>query len=466
MSRQPPALGLARRDFLGGALALGALGAASGWRRAAAQGERAVRPELLIRNALVMTMDRGVGDLPNADLHVRDGRIEAVGPGLEAPNAEVLDGRGKIVLPGLIETHWHVWTSLLRSMSGDEPARGYFPTSRSVGASYTAEDTYAATRLALAEAVHSGITFVHDWCHNVQDPSFAQMSLRALAEAGVRARFSYGTPTGAPNDRPIDMADVARLHESWDRYGNGGLLSLGLAWRGLVGEASLADYRAARDLGLPVSVHANNRGPGAIAALAARGLLGPHVQVIHAIWCPPEEVRALADSGATVSLSPFSELRIGFGLPATLDFLAAGIPVGLSVDTTALGGNADMFAIMKAIQNVANARARDEVALPARRVLELATIEGARSMGVDREVGSLVPGKRADLVMVNTRAVNLGVFSDPAHLIVEAAQPANVDTVIVDGKILKRGGALVGVDVGEIIDSAAAASAAVRRRAG
>jgi cytosine/adenosine deaminase-related metal-dependent hydrolase len=98
-------------------------------------------------------------------------------------------------------------------------------------------------------------------------------------------------------------------------------------------------------------------------------------------------------------------------------------------------------------------------------VLELATIEGARSMGMADRIGSLVPGKRADLIMVDTRAVNLGVFTDPAHLLVEAAQPSNVDTVMVDGRILKRGGRLVGVDAGQVVDEARIALAGLRKRA-
>jgi cytosine/adenosine deaminase-related metal-dependent hydrolase len=214
-------------------------------------------------------------------------------------------------------------------------------------------------------------------------------------------------------------------------------------------------------------VHANNyqSTAGGIAALARQNLLNAKVQVIHAVWCTPEQIAALASSGASVSLSPYTELRIGFGFPTAAAFLAAGIPVGLSVDTPALSGNADMFAIMKAIQNVENARALDEFKITARQVLELATIGGARSMGLDRLIGSLVPGKRADLIMVNTRQVNIGVVTEPAHMLVEAAQPANVDTVVVDGKILKRGGELTGVDVGAILDEAAEASAAVRRRA-
>jgi cytosine/adenosine deaminase-related metal-dependent hydrolase len=141
------------------------------------------------------------------------------------------------------------------------------------------------------------------------------------------------------------------------------------------------------------------------------------------------------------------------------------VPIGLSVDTPTLSGNADMFAIMKAIQNVENARARNEFKLTARRVLELATIEGARSIGLDDRIGSLTPGKCADLIVVDTRQINLAVLTDPAHLLVEAAQPANVDTVIVDGRVLKSGGRLTAIDVDGLVDETRAALAAVRRRA-
>ncbi len=141
------------------------------------------------------------------------------------------------------------------------------------------------------------------------------------------------------------------------------------------------------------------------------------------------------------------------------------MPIGLSVDTPTLSGNADMFAIMKAIQNVENARSLDEFSLTARRVLEFATIEGARSMGIDDEVGSLTPGKRADLIMVDTRHVNLGVVTDATHMLVEAAQPANVDTVMIDGRVLKRDGVLTAVDVAAVVADARAANVAVRERA-
>jgi 5-methylthioadenosine/S-adenosylhomocysteine deaminase len=437
------------------------------------------RDAFVIRRGHVLTMDRQLGDIPGGDVLVVGGRVVAVGPGLRAPGAPVLDARGMIVAPGLVDTHWHMWNTLLRSMSGgsrpgEGPGPGYFRACVGLGRAFGPDDMYQGTRLACAEAINSGITTVHDWCHNVRGQAHADASLRALAESGLRARFSYGYAAGHANDQPMDLAGLARLHRDWDS--GGGLLSLGLAWRGPGGSNPAmrvppAIYRpeieAARALGVPVTVHAC--GPlssaGQIAALAAAGLLGPDLQVVHANCATPAEIAQLAEAGATVSLSPFTEILIGYGLPQTAEFLAAGIPIGLSVDTTMLSGNADMFAIMKVTQGIVNARAYDEFALTARQALELATIEGARSLGMAGETGSLTPGKRADIILVETGSPNLGVFTDPAHMLVTAAQPANVDTVIVNGRVLKRGGALVTLDAAQISVEAQTALDGIRERA-
>jgi 5-methylthioadenosine/S-adenosylhomocysteine deaminase len=365
----------------------------------------------------------------------------------------------------------------LRCMSGEDPRYGYFRTSTGLGRLFGPGDVYQGTRLACLEAIHSGITSVHDWCHNVLGPEHVAAGLAALAESGLRGRFSYGWAAGHRNDQPIDLAGLEGLAREWDTRSNGGLLRLGMAWRGPGGSNPAMvvpepiyrmELETARRLRIPVTVHAC--GPrsamGQIGTLSEAGLLGPDVQVVHANMATDAEIASLAEAGAPVSLSPATELRIGYGFPRVSELLAAGVPTGLSVDTTVLAGNADMFAIMKLTQGIENAKAENEFQLPSRRVLELATIEGARSMGVASEVGSLIPGKRADLIMISTRAPNLAVFTDPAHMLVTAAQPANVDTVIVDGRILKRGGALTTLDPAQVGAEAAAALAAVRARAG
>src|SRR5439155_13195750 len=222
-----------------------------------------------------------------------------------------------------------------------------------------------------------------------------------------------------------------------------------------------------RKLGLPISVHASGSRPAIsqIETIARAGLLAGDMQIIHANFATAEEIDAMAKAGASVSLSPYSELRIGFGMQQTGRFLAAGIPVGLSVDTVELTGNADMFGIMKLTQNLDNGKSESEFRLTARRVLELATIEGARSMGIANKIGSLKPGKRADIILVSTKDINLGVFGDPAHMLVTATQPSNVDTVIIDGRILKRAGKLTAMNPVQIATEAAAANLALRQRA-
>ena len=464
-----------RRAVLGGASALALTASFAGAApRPATAPKLPARGNVVIRNAYVMTMD-AAGDLADGDVHVRDGAIVAVGQKLAAPGASVIDGRGTIVMPGLIETHWHMWNTLLRGMSAAKPDNGYFRTSAGLGRVFEPGDMYQGTRLAAAEALHSGITFVHDWCHNIRGPEFARQDLRALKESGLRARFSYGPAQGHDLKQTIDLADLEKLKSEWAQHGNDGLITLGMAWRGHGGNQPAnavpenvwrAEYDAAQRLGLPISVHSSGSksAVGQIGGLDKAGMIR-NAQIIHAVYATPEEIAAMKAAGSTVSLAPTSELRIGFGIPPTLSFLDAGIPVGLSVDTVTLVGNADMFAIMKTIQGLENGRAENEFRITARRVVELATIEGARSMGIDDKVGSLKPGKRADLIMIDTRAANLGVFGDPAVMLVTAVQPANVDTVMVDGRILKRNGKLTAMNVAQIAREAANANLAVRKRA-
>jgi 5-methylthioadenosine/S-adenosylhomocysteine deaminase len=442
--------------------------------------------DLVIRCGHVVTMDPELGDIPDGDVLVAGGRIAAVGTGLDAPGTREIDARGMIVAPGLVDTHWHMWNTLLRSMSGGMPGEdgpaGYFPVTARLGRAFTDGDLYQGTLLACAEAINSGITTVHDWCHNVRGPAHAEAGLRALAESGLRARFSYGYAAGQPNDQAMDTGGLRALHRDWDSWsgpsapGRAGRLTLGMAWRGTGGsnpamrvapEIYRREIAAGRELGLPITVHAS--GPpsaaGQIAALDSAGLLGPDLQVVHANCATPAEIGQLAAAGCAVSLSPFSELLIGYGLPQTAALLAAGIRVGLSVDTTALTGNADMFAIMKLTQGLINGTAQQEFACTARQALALGTIGGARSLGLDAVTGSLTPGKRADLILVATGHPNLGVLTDPAGLLVTAAQPGNVDTVLADGQLLKRGGALVTLDAERVSAQAREALAGVRARA-
>lgn len=448
---------------------------------------------LLIRGGYVITMD-SAGDLDGGDVHVRDGVIQEIGANLDVPGAEVIDAGGKIVAPGLVDTHWHMWNTLLRGMSDGRPTpagpdhsdlaggppvppvRGYFATCVAIGRHFLPGDTYAGTRLAAAEAIDAGITTVHDWAHNVRGLDWAEAGLRALGESGLRARFSYGYETGHANDQLMALEDLASIRAAWRSYHADDRIHLGVAWRGTGGSNPAmrvapalyrAEIAAARTLGLPVTVHAC--GPAAAAgqvlAYADDGLLGPDLQLVHMNNASTTEIALAAEAGVPVSVSPWTELQIGYGHPVTGELLAAGLPVGLSVDTTMLSGNADLFAVMKVTQASANGQARHEFALTARDVLRLATIDGARTLGLDAVTGSLAVGKRADVIVISVDAPNLGVLTDPARLLVTAASPRDVDLVIVDGRILKRDGVVTAVDVAEVTGAARASLADLLSRA-
>lgn len=451
---------MSRRRFLGSSMLLGAAGVAA-YTGVLAQAKQHQKPEqhqklppqghYLIKNAYVLTMDPQLGDLRQGDVLVQDGEIQQVGQNLRAAGAEILKGEGMIVMPGLVETHWHLWTSLLRSMAGDEKGRGYFDVTRKVGQYYTPESMYIATKLALAEAIDSGITTVHDWNHNVRGPAFAQASLRAHREAGIRGRYSLGVPTGEGG--VVDLQLLERLQQNWPAYASD-MLHLSLAWPGIMGrsETGLKELAKARQLGLPVSVHASKA--GVISGLAQAGALAKGMQIIHCKDATTSEINSLVKAGAVVSLSPFSELRIGYGIPPVKELLDAGATIGVSADTTTLTGNADLFSVMKVFLNLANALNRSEFALSAKRTLQIGTLEGARSLGLAAQTGSLTPGKRADLIMVSANALNLSYVTNPYHLMVEAAQPANVHTVLLNGRVLKRNHQLTHLNKEQILTAA------------
>jgi cytosine/adenosine deaminase-related metal-dependent hydrolase len=422
-------------------------------------------------------MDPALGDIPGGDVHVKSGEIAAVGKNLKAPGATVLDARRMIVLPGLIDTHWHMWTTFLRSMAGDKPEQGYFPVTTAYGQVMRPEDMYHSTRLAAAEAIYSGTTTVNDECHNVRSHDYAVADIRALQETGLRARWSYGAYRGMPPSQPRDLAEFEALHRDWPKYSNGGLITLGFVWSGIGSTASPLpserfemarnEIETARRLGVPLSVHLSakeNTPPGWVDALAEEKFLGKDLLLIHVLSASPAEMKQVAAAGASISVSPGSELRIGYGLTKACDFDEAGVNVCVSLDTTPLTGSAHLFGILKLLRNAENAKAFDEFKLTARRALEFGTIHGARALGIDHLTGSLTPGKRADLILVRTNTLNMGVFTDAAHMLVEATEPSNVDTVVVDGRILKRDGKLTALDPEQIIANASAALQEVTKR--
>jgi len=433
------------------------------------------RGEFVIRGATILTMDAGIGDFARGDVHVRDGAIVAVAPDIAAAGATAIDARGMICMPGFIDTHWHLWTSALRPVVRiDDPKRGYFPVTNALGRHYTPEDSYRNVRLGLAEGLSAGATTVHNWAHNIRSPAHADAELRAMRDTGVRGRLAYGAAQGAPDDQPMDLEGLAKIKREW--MPNDGMLTLGICSRN-VGDSSNAlrgnisleiarkDWGGARALGLPITMHTS--GPSPIKFLEESNLLGPDVQLVHPLLTTAEERQILRKRGVSYSTSPTGESRRSaqVGVIQLGELLEAGVKVSISIDHTS-GYACDYFQCMRILYSLQQHRFGTKAPLTSKRLVQMATLDGAVDLGIAERTGSLTPGKRADIILVRTTDINMAPLSEPYEALVTFAQPSNIDIVIADGRILRRAGAFTALDHSQVLAQAAESVAALRARAG
>jgi cytosine/adenosine deaminase-related metal-dependent hydrolase len=429
------------------------------------------RGEFVVRGAHVLTMDPAIADLPVGDVHVRDGAIVAVAANVSAPGAEVIDGKGMICMPGFVDTHFHLWTSLLRPvMRQDTPARGYFPVTAKLGPHYTPEDSYRSVRLGLAEALAAGITTTQNWAHNVRSPAHADAEMSAMRDAGMRGRFAYGSPLGDPNDKPMDLADLARAKRDW--VGKDGMLTLGICSRNVGNdpnptrgtvtmEMAKKEWGGARDLGLPITLHTS--GPRVTKLLEDNGLLGPDLQLVHPLGLSAEDIATLAKRGVHYSSSPTGELR-RTGNNQVAELLQAGIVTSLSIDHNTTY-NVDCFVCMRMLYTLNWHNSHKPFRLTTKRLVQLFTIDGAKDLGFADKIGSLTPGKRADLLLLRTTDINMSQIGDAYDAVVALAQPINIDTVVVDGRILRRGNKFTGMDHAKVVADATQSVTALQAKA-
>lgn len=466
--------GPSRRRFLklmGGAGGAAALGPA-----ASAKAKSSLSPDggpYLLRNGHVMTMGPA-GHVPGGDVLVQDGTIEAVGTDLDPPpEATEIDLENHVVMPGLVDTHTHLWLTQMRGLFDNTEDGAYFPLVKRLAEGYEPSDMYAGTYLGAIEALSSGITFTTPFCDNARAPAFAEEALRALGDAGIRARFLYGGYDAMSASEPLSLDHIETLNRNWEEWWKGGRLSLGIGWGGPFDseDADLTalvqrEYERAQALDLPLSVHASGeRAPETIDGLAASGYLGPDVQLVHATDAAPSQIETINEAGASVSITPISEHRVGFGITRLEPFSDVD-RLSLGVDGNALSGAADLFAAMRLLALTESGASQNELAVDPRQVLRLATIDGARALGMQEQIGSLEAGKRADLIAIDLQALNLGRFfqEDPASLMLYSTQASNVDLVMVEGEIKKRDGSLIGADVERALEKAHESTESIRRR--
>ncbi|HLL64988.1 MAG TPA: amidohydrolase family protein [Micromonosporaceae bacterium] len=391
--------------------------------------------KLLIKDGHLVSGER-------ADVLVDSGEIVAVGSLPDLDTAEVINANGLVVAPGLVDGHRHVWQAPLRGFGADMTLPDYF--SAVLGSAlhaYGPGDVHLATLLGAAEAVNAGITTVFDWSNATRTPEHTDAVLDAYATAGIRAVVAHANPD--------DERDVRRLAALRGRV-TGALAILGTEygpWDDAVRQIELA-----RHLGLVASMHAGG-GPGSpLRRMREAGLLGPHLQLVHLNNMTDEDAKLLVDHGVGVTVTPIVEATMGHGASAYSRFADAGGRAGLGTDVV-VNAPPDLFEPMR--DTLRSHRAHTATMHPAGSILAAATTDSARAIGIGDLVGTLTPGKRADLLLLDGLQHLTGT-GDLSGAVVASLGPADVHTVLVDGRILKRDGRLVGLDLPQLRRSTAA----------
>jgi 5-methylthioadenosine/S-adenosylhomocysteine deaminase len=422
---------------------------------------------LLIRNGFVVSMDPDIGEIAHGDLLVEDGKIAEVGKRIVVSEAEEIDAAGMIVMPGFVDTHRHVWQTPVRGVLPCCTLDHYFAVMLgSVGGHYRPEDVYIGNYAGSLEALNGGVTTLLDWSHISNTSDHSDAAVQGLRDARIRAVYAHGVPTGgewwsfSELDHPEDIRRIRDSYFSSDDQ----LLTLALAARAPGNsnfEVAQHDWALARELGIRISVHVGMRLTGVhvnhVKNIHDLGLLGPDTTYIHCTDSTDEELDLIAESGGSASVAPYVEMLMGHGHPPTGKLLARGVRPSLSVDVVS-SVPGEMFTQMRtALVQDRIGSFTDSPDLPFeptlghKDVLEFATIDGARACAMEDKVGSLTPGKQADIVLLKTNAINTAPMINPMGTIVVFSDTSNVDSVFVAGQAVKRGGELVDVDLGRTL---------------
>jgi cytosine/adenosine deaminase-related metal-dependent hydrolase len=427
----------------------------------------------LIKNATVVSMDPVIGDVDGGDILIDGEKIAAVGRNLAAEGAVMVDGKDHIVIPGMVNAHIHTWEFPLRGIGADWVSnRDYHGNMhQNLATRYTARDVHVANLLGALTQLHNGTTTIMDWCHIIKDAEMADAALDALEETGIRAVFGHGTVKPPVIEGQTPYYKIPFPREAVHRLRTGRLASddrlvtmamaiLGPDW----GEYDVAvhDIRLAREYGLLHSAHTYGRKgkrkvEDGMPRLAKAGLLGPDHNIAHGNCFDDEELKIVLDAGCTITATCLTE-ALNYEKPAmTGRMLRYGATPSLGTDCDPYFNSSMLWVTRHAFQQqreldnrslhaAGEWPAKTQHATHTRDALYWVTMGGAKALRLDHKIGSLTPGKQADLAMVSTRGTN--VFAampggDPAHAVVMYAEAADVDNVMVAGRFLKRDGKLV-----------------------
>ena len=422
------------------------------------------RRRILFTGATIVTMDPDLGVIDRGDLLVEGDTIAAIGANLTADGAVVVDATGTILTPGFVDTHRHAWEAQLRRIMPDVDDLGGYVMATLAGYAtvYRPEDMYIGTRLAALTAIDSGITTMLDFSHNSRTREHSDAAVQALLDTGIRGVHASMGPHFGQWDRqwPGDLTRIKDQYFSSDDQ----LLTLRLATLAtdeIAGPAlaygpELA--RVAKDLGIGVSVDAvfGTSSSEAVLRWAKDGILSPDVTLIHSTGLTPEAWKAMGETGTTVALAPTSDAQIGLetAIPAVDEALSVGIRPGLSIDVEVALAS-DMFTQMRALHAIQRMRAVNAVygtdqqpsRITTHDVLDFATLQGARTNGLAGVTGSLTPGKKADLLVIQAEDLNNMPLNDPTGTVVLGSDARNISAVLINGEPRKWHGQVLDVDL-------------------
>ena len=419
---------------------------------------------IVFRNATVLTMDDAHHVLHGADVLIAGDKITAVGPSLQVPGGTAeIDATGGILMPGMIDTHRHMWQTAMRGYGADWTLTQYFVWNYlQWGKSFRPQDIHAGNLLSAIEAIDAGVTTTVDWSHNLHTIDHAEAAADALEAVPGRFVLAYGNIQAAPwewSATPEFRDFVSR------RFSGGGSDMLGFQMAFDVPPArpdfpEKAAFEVARDLGVPVTTHAGVwrvTTDDGIRLMHEHGFMNERTIYVHAASLSADSYHRIAATGGSASLSTESECSAGQGYPPTWKLREYGIGVSLSMDTS-VWWSADLFSAMRATLSADRAREHleahngDETVthhkLRAEQVVDWATRGGARALGLDSLTGSLETGKKADVVLIKNddSPVMFPVLSPYGHVVFQA-QRGDVHTVVVNGKVVKYDRKLTGVDL-------------------
>lgn len=419
---------------------------------------------VVFRGGTVLPMDRARQVLTDTDVLVVDDRIAAVGPQLAVPDGTAeIDASGGIVMPGMIDTHRHMWQTAMRGYGADWTLSQYFVWYYlEHGTAFRPEDVHAGNLLAAVEALDAGVTTVVDWSHGLQTVDHADAAVDALQSVPGRFVLAYGNIQQAPAEWTAapQFRDFVRRRITGDD-----MLGFQIAFD-VTGDPAFPEkpaFEVARDLGVAVTTHAGVWGAtndDGIRLMYENGFMTPETVYVHASTLSADSYHRIAATGGSISVSTESEQSAGQGYPTTWAIRSHDIPVSLSMDTS-VWWSGDLFSAMRTTLGADRARGHLEAhaqgetvthcALRADQVVEWATLGGARALGRENDLGSIEAGKKADLVLLKNdhSPVSFPVLNPYGHVAFQA-QRGDVHTVVVNGRVVKHEHRLLGVDLATV----------------